>query len=127
MGKLNNKCAVGPEGLAPAIVKEFKIYLVVILVYLINFSFTTGVFANVLKKSAIVPIFRNGYASVISSYRPIALNSIVSKILEYCLLNRFNSFTEQTFDCVQYDKLSEKLMLYGIRSNAADWFTSYFQ
>lgn len=99
--KIKNKNSVGPDDLTVSIVKEFGIYLTEILTSLVNISFTEGIFPEILKTSAVVPIFKKGDLAVASNYRPIALTSVISMIIEYCMLDRSSVFLE-IFNLINY-------------------------
>ena len=59
---------------------------------LINESFTSGVFPEILKIAKITPIFKNGNPLVVSNYRPISvlpwLSKIFKKVLACRLINK---------------------------------------
>ena len=52
------------------------------LAYLINLSFSTGVFQDLLKIANIIPAFKKGDSEDYNNYRPISLISNLSKLIE---------------------------------------------
>jgi len=42
-----------------------------------------------MEKAIIVPVLKKGFSGSVSNYRPISLTSVVSKILERILTNKF--------------------------------------
>lgn len=90
---LRNKFSCGPDELPAFIIKEYCEYgIVQTLTYLVNQSFEKGVFPDVLKMAVVTPIHKKGSQTDITNYRPIALTSVIAKIVEYCMLDRLNSF-----------------------------------
>ncbi len=63
-------------------IKEIAIEISTPLAHIFNISLSTGTFPNKLKESRTVPIFKAGNPEVCDNYRPIALLSTLSKILE---------------------------------------------
>ena len=61
---------------------------------LINMSFKTGLFPNILKISKVTPVFKKGNPLDVANYRPISLLSNFEKILEKLLYSRIFSFLE---------------------------------
>lgn len=92
VSRLKNKYSAGPDDLAPVIIKEFGGYLAEILTYLINLSFERGVFPEMLKISSIVPVYKRGPTDDPGNYRPVALGSVIAKVLEYAMADRLDSF-----------------------------------
>lgn len=86
------------------ILKQISKFIVDPLTYLINQSFQTGVFPDVLKLARITPIFKSGVPTDVSNYRPISVLPTLSKIFEKCLTNRLYSFVEKNniLSCVQF-------------------------
>lgn len=62
------------------------------LAHIINSSFATGVFPTHAKRTIIKPIFKKGVATDVDNYRPIALLTFFSKIIEKAFLHRLNNF-----------------------------------
>ena len=76
-------------------IKLFKYYRNLysgVLADMINESFISGVFPNVLKIANVTPVFKNGDPTCISNYRPISVLSTVAKIFEKCIYCRLVSF-----------------------------------
>ena len=63
--------------------------------FLINRSFTTGIFPSALKTSKVIPVFKNkGSNQTVDNYRPISLLSNIDKIFEKLVYSRLISFLE---------------------------------
>ena len=65
------------------------------LALLIDFMFTNGVFPDSLKIAKVVPIYKSGLKSQVQNYRPIALLSPFSKVIEKLLKVRILSFSNR--------------------------------
>jgi hypothetical protein len=84
---------------------------------LINKSFILGYFPSILKKSIIIPLFKDGSKSNLDNYRPISLLPFFSKIFEICLKNRlvnyfhkFKIITEHQFGFRKFHSTSDALL-----------------
>ena len=83
----------GPNSVPIKVLKLLKHDISAPISFLINRSFTTGVFPSVLKISKVVPVFKNkGSPLDISNYRPISLLSNIEKIFEKMMYSRLMSF-----------------------------------
>jgi retron-type reverse transcriptase len=60
-----------------------------------NTSLETGIFPEQLKIAKIIPIHKKGNTRNINNYRPIALSSVFSKLLEKMVYNRIITFMEK--------------------------------
>ncbi|XP_039285350.1 uncharacterized protein LOC120351580 [Nilaparvata lugens] len=69
-------------GLSSNMLKNIIHCLAFPLTYCINRCLIEGVFPRVLKLSRVVPIYKKGDKNSASSYRPISLTPILSKVLE---------------------------------------------
>lgn len=65
------------------------------LTNLINLSFDQGIFFSKLKKSLVVPIFKQGSKNDFNNYRPISLLSLLSKIIEKVMYTRLTKFLDK--------------------------------
>ena len=65
------------------------------LTYLINLSFSNGIFPDLLKTSNVIPIFKRGENQVYNNYRPISLISNLSKLMEKTVHPRLYNFLEK--------------------------------
>ena len=65
------------------------------LTYLINTSFTEGIFPKELKLARVVPIFKIGDKTELTNYRPISVLSFFSKVFEKIMYTHLLDFIEQ--------------------------------
>ena len=101
---LSAKKASGPCSIPVIVLKSIIDIISKPLSNLINMSFTTGMFPDILKSSEIIPIHKKGDTTTCNNYRPISLLSNLSKIFEklmhtriYNFLNKFNCIYELQF------------------------------
>ncbi|GFS63260.1 probable RNA-directed DNA polymerase from transposon X-element [Trichonephila clavipes] len=95
--RLKNNKAPGSDLITNKMVKNFNTKTLLILTYLINMILFLGHFPNNWKNAIVFPIKKpDKNAHNPSSYRPISLLSILSKITEYVILNRLKTFTNET-------------------------------
>lgn len=88
INKLKPKKSTGFDEISPYLLKQCKDGIVEPLLHLINNVITEGIFPDILKLAVVKPLYKKGEKSSIKNYRPIALTSIFSKIIEkYILLN----------------------------------------
>jgi len=79
---LQSKNSMDIEGISTKLIKELAVEISIPLAHIFNISLSTGTFPNKLKESRTVPIFKAGNPELCDNYRPIALLSTLSKILE---------------------------------------------
>jgi len=79
---LQPKCSLDADGLSTKLLKGVALEISRPLSYIFNLSLVNGIFPKKLKKSRTVPIFKAGDPTSCDNYRPIALLSSLSKILE---------------------------------------------
>ena len=90
----NNK-ATGPNSIPTKILKDLKNSLAQPLSDIINISFETSTFPNLLKVGKVIPIFKKGNKLECSNYRPISLLSNISKIFEKIVHIRLYMFLKE--------------------------------
>lgn len=62
------------------------------LTHLINLSLSEGTFPSILKTAKVVPLHKKGDNTLPENYRPVALLSTISKIVERVVFNRILNF-----------------------------------
>ena len=85
---LNANKAKGPDGIPGRLLKECAKEISSSLAKLFNKSLCLGMVPAEWKSANIIPLFKNGAKGHLENYRPISLLSLVSKILERCVLKR---------------------------------------
>jgi len=91
---LKNKSSAGIDGIPDYIVKQCIELLKVPLTNIYNASLELGTFPDKLKIAKVIPVHKKGDTRDINNYRPIALLSIFSKLLEKLVYNRLIAFVE---------------------------------
>jgi len=94
IGNLKNTKTKGIDNIEVQFLKLHSKYLIEPIKYLINNSFNTMTFPDVLKRTIIIPIFKGGNQNEICNYRPIAITSALSKIIENAFLKRLENYLE---------------------------------
>ena len=90
---IENSKSTGPHSIPTDILKLIKNNICLPLKEIINMSFATGVYPELLKIAKVIPIFKNkGDQLLVANYRPICLLSNVNKIFEKLVYSRVFSF-----------------------------------
>ena len=76
------------DGVSSKMIKFVIQSIAIPLSHIFNLSLSSGTFPEKLKKSRVIPIFKNGSKHDCNNYRPISLLSSISKILEKIVANR---------------------------------------
>ena len=95
LNKLSNQAAPGPDGLPPSVYKYGGHKLIDFLVKIFRRSLDETEVPLSLREAMISPIFKGGDHERPASYRPIALTSHLSKILERVLREQLVNFLEE--------------------------------
>jgi hypothetical protein len=74
--------ATGPDGFSNDLLKNIAVGLSLPLSRLFNFSLEVGVFPAAWKIANVIPLYKKGDRSLLSSYRPVSLLSCLSKVFE---------------------------------------------
>jgi len=85
---ISNSHGIGTDGLNPIIIKNNAMLLSKQLCYIVNISFNTGFFPNLLKNAIVVPVYKAGCTSDPENYHPISILTIFSKIIEKLFYKR---------------------------------------
>lgn len=89
---LDLKKSTGPMSIPPYIIKIYKPFFSHWLTKLINLSFETGIFPEVLKLAKVTPIHKKESKLDYLNYRPISLLSVISKIYEKLIYTRIYDY-----------------------------------
>ena len=85
---------MGPASIPLRLLKIVADIIVIPLCLIINTSFTTGIFPNVLKTAKVIPLHKGGSNDELNNFRPISLLSIFDKIIEKLMHKRLYQFLE---------------------------------
>ena len=92
INNLKGKSSSGFDEVPEFLVKRCTHYIKKPLTHVFNISLRFGIFPDLMKKAKIRPLFKKGDRQDIQNYRPIAVLSVFSKILEKIMYNRLLSF-----------------------------------
>lgn len=91
LSNLNPHKAPGYDTIPPKVLKATASSIALPLMRLMNTSLSTGVLPTDWKRSQITPVFKAGSRTDIKNYRPVALTSIICKVLERAVADSVNS------------------------------------
>ena len=91
---LENK-STGPYSIPLKMLAVIPDFIIIPLANIINMSFRTGEYPELLKVVKVVPIHKGGSAQDINNYRPISLLSIFDKIVEKLMHKKLYYFLEE--------------------------------
>ncbi len=109
VSSLANKSSSGFDGLSTKNLKLIFPYIASALLKIINKSFISGVFPDILKIARVIPLHKGGDIGNLINFRPISLLSSVSKVFERAMFNKMLSFINK------YHILSDSQ--FGFRKN----------
>ena len=89
---LSNKNSCGADGISSRFLKDSLPVLAFYLTVIINTSIVTGVVPEKWKYAIVCPLFKQGDNEDPSSYRPISLLSVLSKVLEKIVADQLYEF-----------------------------------
>jgi hypothetical protein len=92
--KLQPKNSCAADGISSKLLKKIKPYICRPLSFLINQSFQTGRFPNILKVARVKALFKKGDVHDPNNYRPISILPAVSKIFEKAIQKQMTMFFE---------------------------------
>lgn len=93
---LKERKAIGVDGIGNRILKECAEFLSPIVTKIIQKSFDTGSYPEVLKLARVVPVFKSGNPEDCTNYRPISVLTGLNKVFEVVLNERLLSFLRRT-------------------------------
>ncbi len=104
ISSLKNTGAVGVDGIPVAVLKLGAPILAGPIAYLIRLSFTSAKVPIAFKSAMVKPIYKGKGkpTTSASSYRPVAILTAMSKILERCVFESLTEFLEPRLPAGQY-------------------------
>ena len=95
---------IGSCGINSSVLKDLSKEIAPELAYIINTCITNANFPEILKRAKITPIAKVKKPKVPTDYRPISIQTTLSKILELAMLNQIDAYLrhERTLYCTQY-------------------------
>jgi hypothetical protein len=87
LSSLRGVRSIGPDGFSGDFLFNLRSVISYPLWLLFKRSFDEGIYPAILKFSSVTPIFKSGDSSSVLNYRPISIQSHISKILESLVLN----------------------------------------
>ena len=94
INSLRSNASTGWDGISSTILKRYSAALTPVLCHIFNRCFQASVFPSSLKKAIIHPIFKGGNGNQVNNYRPIAVLSALSKVLEHLVNKRLRHYLE---------------------------------
>ena len=91
---LSIKKATGYDNISIRAVKENKLTIIPILVYLTNLVIENSVFPQCMKVARVTPLLKKGDTTDCNNYRPISILSVISKIIERVLAMQITEHME---------------------------------
>ena len=86
--------STGPSSIPFKLLSLIPDLIIIPLAYIINRSFSTGIFPNLMKIVKVIPIHKGGSTQDVNNYRPISLLSIFDKIIEKIMHKYLYTFLE---------------------------------
>ncbi|CAB3990931.1 Hypothetical predicted protein [Paramuricea clavata] len=106
---LDTTKATGPDGIPSRLLKETAWQIAPSLTQIFNKSLSCGEIPDEWKLANIVPVHKKGEKSQVENYRPISLLSIISKVLERCVLRNIRDHLLQLINDSQHGFIPRKL------------------
>ena len=118
INSLENKSS-GPYSIPLKMLSVIPDLIILPSAYIINLSFLTGDYPDLLKIVKVIPIHKGGSTQDINNYRSISLLSIFDKIMEKLIHKRLYNFFEEHNVLYQHQ--------YGFRKNNRNDKSKYRQ
>ena len=95
INEMKTKKSTGCNSIPAQILKISNQIICKPLTYLINLSFSNGIYPDLLKTSNVIPVFKRGERQDYKNYQPISLISSLSKLMDKIMHPRLYSFLEK--------------------------------
>jgi len=88
IASLKNSSSLDYNGMSVKVLKKIAPFIIEPLTFVINRCLQAGVFPEVLKLAEVTPIYKSGDVNQPTSYRPISILPVISKIMESIIKNK---------------------------------------
>jgi hypothetical protein len=95
VANLANKKSSGSDSINAFVIKRVIPAIVIPLTFIVNQSFSLGIFSDTMKIAKVTPIHKNGAVDQVSNYRPTSVLTCFSKILERLAYTRISGFLQK--------------------------------
>ena len=92
IANLKNKKSSGYDDICDEVLKRCHSPIIEPLVYLINASFTEGIFPDLLKLTKILPLYKKGDEHDPTNYRPVANITSFAKLFEFIIDQKIRDY-----------------------------------
>ena len=99
---LQTNKAIGDFDIPIKLIKMCKLQLSPLMLLIINKSFATGTFPDILKLAKVKPLYKKNDQTSMGNYRPVSILSSFSKIIEKIMKTRLISFLNKTDTLYKY-------------------------
>jgi len=79
----------GPDNIPGLLLKHVKFEIIPLLTRIINCSISSGLFPSIWNSGKIIPVYKNGSKTSVNNYRPICISSVLGKVVETVVRNKF--------------------------------------
>ena len=87
--------AAGPDNIPASMIKDAAEELAAPILFLINYSFETGIFPTAEKTAKVTPLYKSGERNSFNNYRPISVLNVISKVAEKLAFNQLSDYLEK--------------------------------
>ena len=98
----NPRKAPGPDSVSPSVLKYCADQLAPVFTNIFNTSLELCHVPACFKASTIIPVPKKAKVTGLNDYRPVALTSVVMKVLERLVLAHLKSITDPALDLLQF-------------------------
>lgn len=95
INSMKNKTSCGIDGLNILTIKENVDSFAPVLCNIFKASLMHGIVPEIFKTALVIPVFKTGDETEVSSYRPISLINSVAKVFEAIIKNKLLSYFEE--------------------------------
>ncbi len=95
--KSSHRSSCGFDDISTKSIKTIKAALIKPITLIINQMLTTGIFADKLKMTKIIPLLKKGEETIFTNYRQISLLPAISKLFKKIIFKQLYNFKRNYF------------------------------